>query len=107
MAASSAADLTVRYTQSADRALIVSYFDTRVDGDGLLGTLQIENISRTWVYVEQDVTVRAGAIPVLLPYTVYLLGPGMTKTVPSIRFSSGSYLKLTATTPVGLDFASA
>lgn len=101
-----AVDLSIAYAQSSELSIIVSYFDRSTEGNSLVGTLQIENISNTWVYVEQDRTYppSATAIPVTLPYTVYLLGPGAKKTFPNFRFPEGYYLRLVATTPLGLDY---
>ena len=101
-----AADLSIAYSQSSDpvQGIIVSYFNRNPNGNSLIGTLQLENISDTWVYIEQDVTSNPN--PALLPNTIYLLGPGAIKQFPNFTFSQGSYLKLTATTPLGLDFAS-
>ena len=97
------ADLSVAYSGSSDQAVIVSFFDRHTDGNNLVGTLQIQNISGTWVYIEQDLTYSPN--PVALPYTIYLLGPDDIKTFPSLTFPQGSYLKLTVTTPIGLDFS--
>jgi len=97
------ADLSVAYSGSSDQAVIVSFFDRHTDGNNLVGTLQIQNISGTWVYIEQDLT--SSPNPVALPYTIYLLGPDDIKTFPSLTFPQGSYLKLTVTTPIGLDFS--
>jgi len=99
-----AADLSVAYSQSSDQAIIVSFFNRQMVGNNLQGTLQIENISGTWVYIEQDLT--SSANPVLMPYTIYLLGPGAIKQFPNFSFPSGSYLELHTTTPLGLDYAS-
>src|SRR5665213_2062240 len=96
------ADLTVAYTGSSDQAVIVSFFNRQTEGNNLVGTLQIQNISGTWVYIEQDLT--SSPNPVNMPYTIYLLGPGDIKTFPNFTFPQGSYLMLTVTTPLGLDF---
>src|ERR1035437_2357512 len=95
------ADLSVAYSGSSEQAVIVSFFDRQTVGSSLVGTLQIQNISGTWVYIEQDLT--SSANPVAMPYTIYLLGPDAIKTFPSFTFSQDSYLKLVVTTPVGLD----
>ena len=99
------ADLSVAYSGSSEQAVIVSFFDRQTVGSSLVGTLQIQNISGTWVYIEQDLT--SSANPVAMPYTIYLLGPDAIKTFPSFTFSQDSYLKLVVTTPVGLDFTQA
>ena len=96
------ADLSVAYSGSSDQAVIVSFFDRQTEGNNLVGTLQIQNISGTWVYIEQDLTFSPN--PVNMPYTIYLLGPDDIKTFPNFTFPQGSYLKLTVTTPVGLDY---
>jgi len=96
------ADLAVAYSGSADQAVIVSFFDRHTEGNNLVGTLQIQNISGTWVYIEQDLT--SSPNPVGMPYTIYLLGPDDIKTFPNFTFPQGDYLKLTVTTPIGLDF---
>jgi hypothetical protein len=95
-------DLSVAYSGSSDQAVIVSFFDRHTEGNNLVGTLQIQNISGTWVYIEQDRT--SSPNPVNMPYTIYLLGPDDIKTFPNFTFPQGSYLKLTVTTPVGLDY---
>ena len=103
LASTIAADLSIAYSQSpGDQALIVSFFNRQTVGSKLVGTLQIQNLSGTWVYIEQDLT--SSPSPVAMPYTIYLLGPDATKTFQNFSFPQGSYLKLTATTPVGLDF---
>lgn len=99
------ADLSVAYSGTSDQAVIVSFFDRQTVGSSLVGTLQIQNISGTWVYIEQDLT--SSANPVAMPYTIYLLGPDAIKTFPNFTFPQGSYLKLVVTTPVGLDFTQA
>jgi len=97
------ADLSIAYSQSpGDQALNVAFFNRQTVGNALVGTLQIQNISGTWVYIEQDLT--SSPNPVAMPYAIYLLGPDATKTFQNFTFPQGSYLKLTATTPVGLDF---
>ena len=96
------ADLTVAYSGSSDQAIIVSFFNRQTEGNNLVGTLQIQNISGTWVYIEQDLT--SSPNPVNMPYTIYLLGPGDIKTFPNFTFPQGSYFMLTTTTPLGLDF---
>jgi len=99
---SALADLSVAYSGSSDQAVIVSFFNRQTVGNNLVGTLQIQNISGTWVYIEQDLT--SSPNPVNMPYTIYLLGPGDIKTFPNFTFPQGSYLMLTTTTPLGLDF---
>jgi hypothetical protein len=101
VANSAFAELSIAYSQSpGDQALIVSFFNRQTVASALVGTLQIQNLSGTWVYIEQEVS----ASSVTMPYTIYLLGPGAIKTFQNFSFPQGSYLKLTATTPVGLDF---
>jgi hypothetical protein len=96
-----AADLSIAYSQSpGDQALNVAFSNRQTMGSSLVGTLQIQNLSGTWVYIEQDVSSSS----VTMPYTICLSGPGAIKTFQNFSFPQGSYLKLTATTPVGLDF---
>ena len=103
VANSAFAELSIAYSQSLGvQALNVAFFNRQTVGNALVGTLQIQNLSGTWVYIEQDLTSSPG--PVAMPYTIYLLGPDATKTFQNFSFPQGSYLKLTATTPVGLDF---
>jgi hypothetical protein len=103
LASTVAADLSIAYSQSPGvQALNVAFFNRQTVGNALVGTLQIQNLSGTWVYIEQDST--SSPSPVWMPYTIYLLGPGAIKTFQNFLFQQGSYLKLTATTPVGLDF---
>lgn len=97
-----AADLSVTYAGSSDQAVIVSFFDRHTEGNNLVGTLQIQNTSGTWVYIQQDVS---NLNPVAMPYTVYLLGPDAIKTFSNFPFPQGAYLKLTATTVLGADFS--
>ena len=99
------ADLSVAYSGSSEQAMIVSFFDRQTVGSSLVGTLQIQNISGTWIYIEQDLS--SSPNPVAMPYTIYLLGPDAIKTFPNFTFPQGSYLKLVVTTPVGLDFTQA
>src|ERR1039458_6428696 len=103
VANSAFAELSIAYSQSLGvQALNVAFFNRQTVGNALVGTLQIQNISGTWVYIEQDLT--SSPNPVAMPYKVYLLGPDDIKTFPNFTFPQGSYLKLTVTTPVGLDY---
>ncbi len=76
-----------------------------MQGNNLVATIQIQNVSGTWVYTEQDTTSSPNLVTV--PNNgVYLLGPGGTKVLDNVSFAPSSYLRLNATTPVGLDFTS-
>lgn len=98
----SASSLTIARSGTTEQALGVYLLNRHVDGSSLVGTLQLENLSGTWVYVEQDAgnTVR-------LPYAVYVLGPGAIKRFENFTFPLGAHLTLKATTPVGLGGSSA
>lgn len=83
-------------------AINVSFSNYHPDGDALVGTLQIENISDTWVYLEQDVTALPNPVSGLT--APYLLGPEEVKQFSNFRIPRSFFLKLVATTPVGIDF---
>jgi uncharacterized repeat protein (TIGR02543 family) len=99
---------TVSLTSSASyqQAINVTYSNPTTVGNTLQVTIQIQNTSGSWVYVEQDtsspnyVSLSAGNNN----NGVYLLGPGGTKTLNSVAFTLNSYLKFNVTTPIGLDF---
>lgn len=95
--------LSLTKSVSYQQAIDVTYSNPTVVGNKLQVTIQIQNTSGTWVYIEQDTTSTPN-IPVSLPYTVYLLGPGGTKTLNNVAFTVNSYLKFNVTTPIGLDF---
>ena len=87
LASTAAADLSIAYSQSpGDQALNVAFFNRETVGSSLVGTLQIQNLSGTWVYIEQDVSSSS----VTMPYTIYLLGPGAIKTFQDFSFPQGS-----------------
>lgn len=69
-------------------------------GNTLQVTVQIQNTSGTWVYLEEDLT----SPPTGIPYTDYLLGPGGTITFATVTFAKGNYLEFNVTTPIGLDY---
>ncbi len=83
----------------------VTYSNPTVVGNTLQVTVQIQNTSGTWIYIQQNTTSTPN-IPVTLPYTVYLLGPGGTKTFNNVSFTVNSYLEFDVTTPTGLNFQS-
>src|ERR1041385_3047389 len=74
-----AQNLGLTYSTSFQTAINVSHSNPTFVGNTLQADIQIQNTSGTWIYVEQS-TVATPKIPVALPYTVYLLGPGATKT---------------------------
>jgi hypothetical protein len=100
-----AADLSLTPTASYQTAINVTYSNPTIVGNTLVVTVQIQNTSGTWVYIEQNIT-STPKTPVNLPYTVYLLGPGGTKTFSSVSFVANSYLEFDVTTPIGLNFQS-
>ena len=100
-----ASDLSLASSASYQTAIQVTYSNPSMVGNTLVATVQITNTSGTWVYLEQDSTSSPN-IPVTLPYTVYLIGPGGTKVLNNISFTANSFLKFNVTTPVGLDYAS-
>lgn len=95
--------LSLTGSASYQQAINLTYSNPTAVGNTLQVTIQIQNTSGTWVYLEQDTTPKPN-IPVSLPYTVYLLGPGGTKTLNNVAFTVNSYLKFNVTTPIGLDF---
>jgi hypothetical protein len=99
---SNAGNLSVAYSGSSDQAVILSFLNEQTVGSNLVGTLQIDNASGTWAYLEQDFTL-PNAVP-SLPSPVLLLGPGEIKTFPNFSFPKGDYLTLNVTTPLGLDY---
>ena len=84
-------------------AIALSYSSPVITGNNLSVTVQITNTSGTWVYLQQDQTYSTNS-PVVLPYTVYLLGPGASKTITNVNFVKNTYLQFNVTTPIGLDF---
>ena len=84
-------------------AIALSYSSPVITGNNLSVTVQITNTSGTWVYLQQDQTYSANS-PVVLPYTVYLLGPGASKAITNVNFQKNTYLQFNVTTPIGLDF---
>ncbi len=91
--------LTIRRS-GEDNAVIACYLAAatrRVEGDALVGTLHIQNLSGTWIYVEVD-----PSSSVFLPEWVYLLGPGADKQFENFAMPVGSSLRLNVTTSTGL-----
>lgn len=84
-------------------AIALSYSSPVITGNNLSVTVQITNTSGTWVYLQQDQTYSTTS-PVMLPYTVYLLGPGASKAITNVKFQKSTYLQFNVTTPIGLDF---
>ena len=84
-------------------AIALSYSSPVITGNNLSVTVQITNTSGTWVYLQQDQTYSTNS-PVVLPYTVYLLGPGASKAITNVNFQKNTYLQFNVTTPIGLDF---
>jgi hypothetical protein len=84
-------------------AIALSYSSPVITGNNLSVTVQITNTSGTWVYLQQDQTYSTNS-PVVLPYTVYLLGPGASKAITNVNFVKNTYLQFNVTTPIGLDF---
>jgi uncharacterized repeat protein (TIGR02543 family) len=100
-----AQNLTLNPSTSYQTAINVTYSNPIVVGNTLQVTVQIQNTSGTWVYIQQNITSTPKS-PVNLPYTVYLLGPGGTKTFNNVSFTVNSYLEFDVTTPTGLNFQS-
>jgi uncharacterized repeat protein (TIGR02543 family) len=102
---SPAQNLSLMSSASYQTAINVTYSNPTVVGNTLQVTIQITNTSGTWVYIQQN-TAFTTPSPVALPYTVYLLGPGGTKTFNNVTFTATSYLEFDVTTPTGLNFQS-
>jgi len=100
-----AVNLSLTSSASYQTAINVTYSNPTVVGNTLQVTVQIQNTSGTWVYIQQNTTSTTPS-PVALPYTVYLLGPGGTKTFNNVAFTATSYLEFDVTTPTGLNFQS-
>jgi hypothetical protein len=100
-----AVNLSLTSSASYQTAINVTYSNPTVVGNTLQVTVQIQNTSGTWVYIQQNITPTPKS-PVALPYTVYLLGPGGTKTFNNVSFTATSYLEFDVTTPTGLNFQS-
>jgi hypothetical protein len=100
-----AQNLSLTSSASYQTAINVSYSNPTVVGNTLQVTVQITNTSGTWVYIQQN-TASTTPSPVNLPYTVYLLGPGGSKTFNNVSFTTTSYLEFDVTTPTGLNFQS-
>ena len=100
-----AQNFSLASSTSYQTAINVTYSNPTVVGNTLQVTVQIQNTSGTWVYIQQN-TASTTPSPVALPYTVYLLGPGGTKTFNNVTFTATSYLEFDVTTPTGLSFQS-
>jgi hypothetical protein len=100
-----AQNLSLTSSASYQTAMNVTYSNPIVVGNTLQVTVQIQNTSGTWIYIQQNTTSTPN-IPVTLPYTVYLLGPGGSKTFNNVSFTVNSYLEFDVTTPTGLNFQS-
>jgi uncharacterized repeat protein (TIGR02543 family) len=100
-----AQNISLNPTGSYQTAMALSYSNPTVVGNTLQVTIQIQNTSGTWIYIQQN-TASTTLSPVALPYTVYLLGPGGTKTFNNVTFTATSYLEFDVTTPTGLNFQS-
>ncbi len=100
-----AVNLSLTSSASYQTAIKVTNSNPTVVGNTLQVTIQIQNTSGTWVYIQQNAASSTPS-PVALPYTVYLLGPGGTKTFNNVTFTATSYLEFDVTTPTGLNFQS-
>ena len=100
---SPAQNISLTASTSYQTAIALSYSSPVITGNNLSVTVQITNTSGTWVYLQQDQTYSTNS-PVVLPYTVYLLGPGASKTITNVNFVKNTYLQFNVTTPIGLDF---
>jgi uncharacterized repeat protein (TIGR02543 family) len=97
--------ISLNPSNSYQTAMALSYSNPTIVGNTLQVTVQIQNTSGTWIYIQQN-TASTTQSPVALPYTVYLLGPGGSKTFNNVSFTTTSYLEFDVTTPTGLNFQS-